>query len=209
MTYLKIVNRVLKLLREDTVATVADEDAVVQLVCTYVNDAKTMVEDSFHFNALRHDWDETVLQGGDFITLSDSGQNPTIEEIWGPFGKLKELHPADMRNKRLRTTALATPQYYAVDGQVQGDLRIRIFPSSSESFDLSVIGYRNQDELTLDSDRLLVPSQTVVYYAYALAAREREEVGGQTAAEILGLAAQYLKDAVAHDAALNLYEWTN
>ena len=63
MTYLKIVNRVLKLLREDTVATVADEDAVVQLVCTYVNDAKTMVEDSFHFNALRHDWDETVLQG--------------------------------------------------------------------------------------------------------------------------------------------------
>jgi hypothetical protein len=36
-----------------------------------------------------------------------------------------------------------------------------------------------------------------------MAARERGEVGGQTATELFSLAGVYLSDAIAHDAALN------
>jgi hypothetical protein len=42
-----------------------------------------------------------------------------------------------------------------------------------------------------------------MYLAYALAVRERGEVGGQTAGEIFQMAAGYLSDAIARDAELN------
>ena len=60
-----------------------------------------------------------------------------------------------------------------------------------------------------EADELLVPEQPVIYLALALASRERGEVGGQTSTDIFGMASNYLKDAIAHDAALNNleYDW--
>ena len=213
MTYLEIVNRVLKLLREDVVKTVADDDAVVQLVSTYVNDAKTQVEDSFHFNALRHEWNETIAAGEDFCVLSDSGVLPIVEEIWGE-DQLKETSDRELRKLRRRTTATTAdmPIYYAIDGVVAGNVRVRVHPAPAADYAVEVIGYRKQDDLVLDADVLAVPAMPVVYFAYALAARERGEVGGQTAAEIFGMANEYLKNAISQDAALNNYEqnwWVN
>ncbi len=215
MVYLEIVNRVLKLLREDTVATVADDDAVVQLIATYVNDAKTQVENGFHFNALRHEWNETIRAGEDYCVLTDSGVLPVVEEVWGDNGlQLREISQRELRKfKRITSPATnANPDYYAVDGVVGGDLRVRVHPAPQADYEVEVVGYRKQDDLVNDSDKLLVPSLPVVYFAYALAARERGEVGGQTAAEIFGMANEYLKNAIAQDAALNNYEqnwWVN
>ena len=50
---------------------------------------------------------------------------------------------------------------------------------------------------------MLVPGKPVVYTALAMAARERGEVGGQTAAELFALAGTYLSDAIAWDSSLN------
>lgn len=215
MEYLDIVNRVLKLLREDVVATVADDDAVVQLVATYVNDAKTQVENGFHFNALRYDWEATVVAGADNFLLTDSGRAPIVEEVWGPNGHmLRELSDRDVRRLRRQNnvTTATEPTYYAVDGAVGGKLRIRIHPAPTAAYEVEVVGYKKQADLVNDSDVLLVPAMPVIYFAYALAARERGEVGGQTAAEIFGMANEYLKNAITQDAALNNYEqnwWVN
>lgn len=214
MTYLNIVNKVLKLMREETVASVGDDDTVVQLVATYVNDAKNTVEDGWHFNALRYDWSETIAANASQFVLTDSGKLPIIEEVWGADGtKLKEISESAMRKKRYAAPAASgNPEYYSVDGQVNGDVRVRVFPAPSASYAVEAVGYKKQDDLELNDDRLLVPAQPVIYFAYALAARERGEVGGQTAAEIFGMAGEYLKNAIAHDAALNHYEqnwWVN
>ena len=71
-------------------------------------------------------------------------------------------------------------------------------------------GYQRQADLSADSDILYVPAQPVLYMALALAARERGEVGGQTAAELFGVAASYLSEAIALDASRNNLEniWT-
>ena len=61
-------------------------------------------------------------------------------------------------------------------------------------------GFKRQGELTEDGQHMLVPNKPVLYYALALAARERGEVGGQSSAELFSMANQFLSDAIAYDA---------
>jgi len=58
-------------------------------------------------------------------------------------------------------------------------------------------------EFTADTDVLNVPFNPVVRQATALAARERGETGGTSAAELFALADDSLADAIAMDAALH------
>ena len=52
MTYLQLVNSVLRRLREDEVTTVG-QNAYSKLIGEFVNDAKRTVEDSYDWTALR------------------------------------------------------------------------------------------------------------------------------------------------------------
>ena len=52
MTYLNLVNNVLRRLREDTVSTVSN-DTYSTMVGDFVNDAKEMVESAWDWSALR------------------------------------------------------------------------------------------------------------------------------------------------------------
>ncbi len=56
-------------------------------------------------------------------------------------------------------------------------------------------------DFTLDEDKLTIPSSPVVQIATALAARERGETGGTSAAELFSIADRTLSDAIAFDAA--------
>jgi hypothetical protein len=60
--------------------------------------------------------------------------------------------------------------------------------------------------LERDDDPVLLPYNAVMYYAYALAARERGEVGGQTVQELFTMAQQYISDAIALEANFNSFE---
>ena len=44
-----------------------------------------------------------------------------------------------------------------------------------------------------------LPEQPILYYALALASRERGEVGGQSSIELFALSKQYLSDAISWD----------
>ena len=109
-----------------------------------------------------------------------------------------------MRKRQAATPADNKPKYYAVNGtDASGDIQLQLFPQPDAVYNYTVYGFKRQAELSAAADVLLVPSKPVVYYALAMAARERGEVGGQTAAELFALANVYLSDAIAHDAALN------
>ena len=57
MTYLQLVNEVLKRLREDTVTNVvSNDDVVADMVVSLVNDAKRTVEDAHTWNVLNYEW---------------------------------------------------------------------------------------------------------------------------------------------------------
>ena len=58
MTYLEMVNEVLVRMREEEVTSVVDpeNDPEQKMVCKFVNDARSFVERSHAWNALRRVW---------------------------------------------------------------------------------------------------------------------------------------------------------
>lgn len=210
MTYLELVNDVLIRLREDTIPAVGGsaqaqlDDPVAYMVKQFVNDAKRLVEDAHTWNSLRAEWSVTTAQGTHSYPLTGAGDRAAIDVIYTSGGR--EISEAPLN--KIRRDALAggqnTPRHYAVNGvDASQDVQLRFSPVPDATESFVVYGYKYQPDLQTDTDVLLVPHKPVVYYALALAARERGEVGGQTSTDIFGVAKGYLTDAIAIDAASN------
>jgi hypothetical protein len=210
MTYLELVNDVLIRMREDTIDSIGGSsqaelgDPVAYMVKQFVNDAKRMVEDSHAWNALRDEWVVVTSQGTPTYPLTGSGGRAVLDAVYSAWGgAIREATLNKIRKDSLRGGE-NTPMYYAIDGtDANGDARIRLSPTPKAAGNFHVYGFKYQDDLQKDTDVLKVPHKPVVYYALALAARERGEVGGQTSTDIFGLAKNYLSDAIALDAASN------
>ena len=207
MTYLELVNGVLTRMREDTVTSLSGEtDPVVLIVADLVNDAKRTVEDSHTWNALRNEWTFTEVSGQSLYSLAGAGQYASIEYIFGDNGsELQQRRLVDIKRKKSAGASGNGGLYFAPNGKdVNRDLQLEIYPvPKTSSVTYTVGGFKRQGELKAEDDNMLVPNKPVLYYALALAARERGEVGGQSAAELFGMAQQYLSDAIAYDASNN------
>ena len=203
MTYLQLVNGVLTRMREDTIAsTVGSPDVVAQIVIDLVNDAKRLVEDAHTWNALRDEWSFTESSGQSLYSLLGAGDYAKLEYVYGDDGsELTQRQLKDIKLKKARGITANRSVYYAVNGRdANGDVRLELYPTpTGNAVTYTVGGFKRQADLSADDDVLLVPSKPVLYYALAMAARERGEVGGQTAAELFALASAYLSDAVAWD----------
>lgn len=204
MTYLEVVNSVLSRLREDTVTTVAgSDDVVVNMVKDFVNDAKRTVEDAHTWSMLAEDWTVATSTSVDTGVLTNSSKSVIIDSVYDSTGMvLRPINKAALRQKSLQAGSTKNdPKYYIVDGaESNGDVRLRFFPAPKSVANVHVYGYQRTADLVEDNDVLIVPAQPVMYYAQALAARERGEIGGLASAEIFQMARQYLGDAIAMDA---------
>ena len=206
MTYLEAVNQVLQRLREDTVTDVTGlDDPVAEMVTALVNDAKQLVENAHTWNALRDEWSITTAADDALYSLTNAGNYGKIELIVKDDGvELLEEPLRAIRKRQAASPANSKPKYYAVNGvDASGDIQLQLYPKPDNVYNYTVYGFKRQAELSVKTDVLLVPAKPVVYYALAMAARERGEVGGQTAAELFALANVYLSDAIAWDASLN------
>lgn len=203
MTYLQLVNEVLARLREDQVLTVqGSDDVVVNLVKSFVNDAKRTVEDAHSWQALSKEWVVSLTPGTSSYVLTNSARSAIIDHVYDSSGnELLQTTRAYVHKRTLQGGSANKSRYYILDGvDTNGDLKIQLWPTPDTADTLHVFGFQPTTELSADTDRLLVPSQPVIYYAEAMAGRERGEVGGQSAGELLTLAGQYLRDAIAKDA---------
>lgn len=203
MTYLNLVNNVLRRLREDEVATVS-ESTYGKMVGDFVNDAKKMVEDAWDWSALR-----TTLT----VTTTADVFNYTFV---GSQNKIKVLHAyndTDNWNMEYQTPIWfdeqymqgspqsGSPRYYVFNGvDSNGDTQIDVYPKPDAAYTLRFNSVLRNDDLSADSDTLFIPSQPVVHLAIAMLARERGETGGTSAPEYFGIADKYLSDAIALDA---------
>ena len=203
MTYLQLVNAVLVRLREDEVLTVqGSDDVVVNMVKEFINDAKETCEQAHTWTGLSAEWVETTSTASDKLVLTDSADSAVIDEVYNAEGvEIAQSDKAYIRKRALSNPESNTPRYYIVEGtEANGDVRLQLWPQPKAAEDVYVYGYKSTGPLSLDSDRLQIPARPVIYLAQALASRERGEDGSLQASELLGLAKQYLSDAVAQDA---------
>ena len=207
MTYLELVNGVLDRLREPQVVTVRTmDDPVVNLVKHFINDAKRHVEASHAWNATRNLWQFGTVMGIPSYALDGTAGGARITKVTRD-GFDRRLDQWDLQ--RVITQKTGSPWRFAWEGtDNEGNIMLRFDPIPDNVYSISVLGHRNLPDLKRDTDELRLPVQPVLYYALALAARERGEVGGQTAQELFNMAQQYISDAIALDANLSPTEFT-
>ena len=203
MTYLELVNSVLRRLREDEVTTVSESD-YSRLIGDFVNDAKRLVEDSWDWTALREAVDITTIVGQSTYSLTGystkskilSVHNETTNQVV-PLESLTRIRRLALQSDN----AVGSIQYYTLDGvDANNDMQIRLYMTPNAVQSLTVYGVKRTNELTLDTDSTFIPSAPVVQWAYSYALRERGETGGQSAAEQAVFAKEDLTNAISQDA---------
>jgi hypothetical protein len=206
MTFLQLVNAVMRRLREEQATTINESDYSV-LIGDFVNDAKRMVEDAWDWKSLRSDFNVTTVAGTSTYTLSGSGNRLEILHVYDTTNnvELRRLSLADVNKYKVQTDDTnGTVMGYTVSHvDSNGDVVIKLHSTPDSVISLQVKAVLRPSELENDSDRLLVPSAPVIQYAYAFALRERGETGGQGATEQSAFARQELTNAIALDAALS------
>ena len=204
MTYLQLVNSVLRRLREDEVTSVS-QNSYSKLIGEFVNDSKRTVEDAYDWTALRDTLTVSTDATAFNYTLVGSGNRMKILDVANDtsnfFLQYRTSHW--MNNAFLINDApTGTPQFYSFNGvDANGDNGVDLYPKPDGVYQVRFNVVLRTDDFTVDTDNMLIPSSPVVQIATALGARERGETGGTSAAELFALADRTLADAIAFDAA--------
>ena len=203
MTYLNLVNNVLRRLREDTVTTVS-ANTYSAMVGDFINDAKQLVENSWDWSNLRSTL--TIATVADDYTYSLTGyqdQGKILNIVNDTSNIVMEYRPQTWFDDKflVNTPTSGEPQYYTFSGlDASGDAQIDVYPKPDGVYSLKVKSVIRNVALSGDDDVLAIPSQPVIHMAVALLARERGETGGTSTPEYFAIADKYLSDAIALDA---------
>jgi len=204
MTYLQLVNNVLKRLRERTVSTV-EETAYSTLISILINDAKEEVENAWAWSALRETLTVTTVADTFNYELNGTQNRLTVLDALNDsdnfFLQYKEAH--EMNNLFLNSTpSRESPRYYSFNGvSSDGDTLIDLYPIPNGVYTLRFNVIKRTADLAADADTLTIPSQPVIHLAYAKAVEERGEDGGVAGMSAYNTAQRAISDAIALDAA--------
>lgn len=202
MTYLEIVNEVLKKLRESTVSAVTDT-TYSTLVGVWVNDAKREVEDAWDWAVLRDEVEVTTAAGTRQYTLTSANERARILQA-ANYTRNYMLQPVDSNlfQKWLRTSTApdSLPQYFRTRGwNTSQTLKVELFPTPDGVYDLRFECVLPQADLSSGSTELSVPAWPVIQRAYAEAISERGEDGGASFDETFALYQKRLGTAIQQD----------
>lgn len=204
MTYLQLVNSVLRRLREDEVSTIS-QNSYSNLIGEFVNDAKRIVEDSWDWSSLRNTFTVTTQANVFSYALSGTGTAIKTLDVLNDTSNwfMRQASSSWMDNAFLNSEpAKSAPNYYSWNGfNENGYAIVDIYPIPDGVYNLRFNLVARTAPFTLNEDVLNVPSAPVIQYATALAARERGETGGTSAQELFAIADSTLSDAIALDAA--------
>jgi len=204
MTYLNLMNNVLRRLREDEVATVT-ANTYSKMVSDFINDAKKIVEESNDWSALRDTIVVTTTASDNGYSLTGGDDNVKVMSVINDTQNcFMGYQTKDWFNDSLYIAeeVEGAPKYYTYNGlDSNGDTQVLVSPTPDGVYSLRFDVIKRQADLTSDTDVLLVPAMPVIHLAVALLARERGETGGTSTAEYFAIADKFLSDAIAIDAA--------
>ena len=204
MTYLNLMNSVLRRLREEETSSVTST-TYVKMVGDFINDAKTLVGQAADWSALRETITISTTASDNTYSLTGGGDNIKVMSMLNDTENcFMEYQTKDWFNEQLYISSAAegAPRYFTYNGlDSSGDTQILVGPTPDAVYSIRVDTVKRQADLSANDDVLLIPAQPVIHLAVALLARERGETGGTSTAEYFTIANQYLSDAIAIDAA--------
>ena len=203
MTYLEIVNNVLRRMREEEVTSVGN-NTYSKMVGDFVNDAKKLVEASWDWSGLLTTLTVNTSSGVfNYVLTGSQNRIKTLDVINDTSNIFMEYRPSSWFNEKYlnQDPASGSPEYYTFNGiDSNGDTQVDIYPKPDGVYVLRFNSVLRNDDLSADTDQLLIPATPVIHLAIALLARERGETGGTSAPEYFAIADKYLSDAIALDA---------
>ena len=198
MTYLEIVNDVLKKLREPTVTAIGNTDYSL-MIGSLINDAKREVENSHTWNCLRTMVPVTTVVGTQQYTLTGAGNRFVFEQVMDSTTgwNINKAPVSWIEKQTLVTPDQGDPDYFCFTGESSGDTQVKFFkiPGSVKTFNFYL--YVPQADLSADIDVITVPGYLVAQNAYARAIAERGEDSGNLSSEAYALYIKSLADAIA------------
>ena len=211
-TYLEVVNDVLIRLRENEVTSVNDT-AYSKLISKYVVDAQRQVEDSYNWNALSNTLTMNTVPDLFNGVLVGSGVRFRLLDVIDDTNDTILIYKSskEMNDLFLTNRQSGKPLYYNFNGvSPEGDTQVDLYPVPDAVYTIRFNIIQPQDPLQFDADKLLVPSEPVIFLAYAKALAERGEDGGMASSEAYQLFQQSLADHISNES--NLFQeeffWT-
>ena len=203
-TYLELVNETLVRLREPEVTAVTD-NAYSKLIGRFINDAKRQVEDSYTWNALSETLTVTTSANLFNYVLTGIGQRFKViyvinsESDW--FLNYETTRKMDELFLNSGTVLVGAPDRYNFNGvDSNGDTQVDLYPIPDGVYNIYFNVIKPQAEFTAAATRIKVPSEPVIFLAYAKALNERGEDNGVNSVEAYELYRQSLSDHIAAEA---------
>ena len=209
MTYLDLMNGILRRLREEETTSVTST-TYIKMVGDFINDAKTLVGQAADWSALRDTLvinvpSDSTVADDNLYSLTGCGDDVKVmSAINDTQNCFMEYQTKDWFNDKIYISdeVSGAPKYYTYNGlDSSGDTQILVNPKPDGVYNLRFDVIKRQADLTSNADSLLIPEKPVIHLAIALLARERGETGGTSTAEYFAIADKYLSDAIAIDAA--------
>lgn len=203
-TYLELVNETLVRLREPEVTAVTD-NAYSKLIGRFVNDAKRQVEDSYTWNALSETLTVTTSANLFNYVLTGIGQRFKVIDVinsesdW--FLNYETTRKMDELFLNSGTVLVGAPDRYNFNGvDSNGDTQVDLYPIPDGAYNIYFNVIKPQAEFTASATQIKVPSEPVIFLAYAKALNERGEDNGINSVEAYELYRQSLSDHIAAEA---------
>ena len=209
LTYLQLVNSVLRRLRESEVSAVTDT-AYSKMVGEFVNDAKRQCEDAYTWNALNSSISISTTSGTSLYSLTGSGQRFKVTDVLDNTNKniIRVTATTDMDLLNLLSPSqTGQPLYYNFDGvDSNGDTQVRLYPVPNGVISITFNITKPTGLLSNSSDTVSIPTEPIIFNAVARAIAERGEDGGMSSSEQYALFKQSLGDAIAIESGRYLEE---
>lgn len=203
MTYLEIINAVLRRLRETEVTDVNETD-YSKLIGEYVNSVKKEVEAAWDWNALRTTLTLNTTSGIFNYTLLGSGSRFRVSDVVNDTSNyMLKQKGAQWMNQRFLTvdTQLSTPSFYSFNGVDSNlDSKVDLYPVPDGVYTLRFNVTIPQDDLVDNTDALQIPSEPIIQGALARAISERGEDGGRLSNDQYMLYRNAMADEIAIEA---------
>jgi hypothetical protein len=208
MTYLQLVNAVMRRLRESEVSTVqgtGNSNSYARLIGDFVNESKAQVESAWDWSALRTTLTLTTTSGVFNYELNGSRNNFKVLSVLNDSDDIEMLYKdANWFNREFLTGTpqTGTPMFYNFNGvSADGDTQVDLYPIPDATYSLRFNVTQRNLALSEDADTVVLPTRPIILLATAMAIEERGEDGGKQSMNAYAAAQSALADEIAMDAA--------